>query len=124
MGCIPLMHDDDRIRLWSDPSATSLVRQCQWTSGPPGRLWPAGAAGGCLWPTSSHHSAQKSVLMRLGLKSDEFVNSYARTPEARRWGRITRVIVQVLATRKSFRLDYSGGDGLEQGQPSDRDPRA
>jgi hypothetical protein len=33
MGCIPLMHDDDRIRLWSrsrDPSATSLVsRQCQ-----------------------------------------------------------------------------------------------
>ena len=26
MGCIPLMHDDDRIRLWSDPSATSLVR--------------------------------------------------------------------------------------------------
>jgi hypothetical protein len=49
MGCIPLMHDDDRIRLWSDPSATSLVRQCangEWTSGPPGRLLAGGGRGG------------------------------------------------------------------------------
>ena len=105
----------------------------------------AGGRGGCflfsVYGLCQYYQRHVSACrLRLGEegKSDVFVNSYDRSvfcprlrfvydrsPEARKRRVITRVIAQVLVLpRKPDRSDYSGEDGLEQGQPSDRDPRA
>ena len=66
MGCIPLMHDDDRIRLWSDPSTVGDVdssgkANAQWTSGPGlagcGRRGPRGVVYGQLHHIIAHKKA-------------------------------------------------------------------
>jgi hypothetical protein len=49
MGCIPLMHDDDRIRLWSDPSTVgdrSTRQAMPMRNGPQVPAWQVVAGGG------------------------------------------------------------------------------
>ncbi len=46
MGCIPLMHDDDRIRLWSDPSTVGDVDSSGNANGPQVPAWQVVAGGG------------------------------------------------------------------------------